>query len=126
LGVRKASGRYASKANDVELPSFEVLGKTKSVKVHQIPRDQGLYLFRCEDDSLFVGDTDNLRNRIERHFESGGDQGLPDWLYDRGSKSISLGVIAMPGVKRTSRKIIELGVVNRFNPVFNYVGGRVA
>lgn len=126
LGVRKASGRYATKAKSVDLPSFDVLGQTRSVKASSIPAEQGLYLFRCEDDSLFVGDTDNLRHRIERHFESGGEDGLPDWLYHRGSKAIRLGIVPMPKVTPTSRKIIELGAVNRYRPLFNYIGSRVA
>jgi len=126
LGVRKASGRYASKAKTVELPRFDVLGSTRGIKASQIPTEQGMYLFRCEDDSLFVGDTDNLRHRIERHFESGGEDGLPDWLYHHGSKGISLGIIPMPDVTPTSRKITELGAVNKYKPLFNYVGNRVA
>lgn len=126
LGMRKASGRYASRAKSVDLPKFEVLGQTRDVKASSIPAEQGLYLFRCEDESLFVGDTDNLRHRIERHFESGGEDGLPDWLYHRGSKAISLGIVPMPEVTSTSRKIVELGAVNRYRPLFNYIGSRVA
>lgn len=126
FGVRKASGRYASKAKTVDLPEFDVLGSTKGIKSSRIPTDQGLYLFRCDDDSLFVGDTDNLRNRIDRHFDSGGQDGLPDWLYEKGSKNISLGIIPMPKVTQTSRKIVELGAVNRYRPFFNYVASRAA
>lgn len=96
------------------------------MRASRITTGQGIYLFRCEDDSLFLGDTDNLRQRIERHFDTGGTSGLPDWLYDRGGRTISLGIFPTPQVGPTDRKIIELGAVNALNPFFNYGGGRVA
>lgn len=126
FGVRKAAGRYASKAKEATVPRFDDFVSTLSVKASTIPADQGLYWFRCEGDSLFIGETDNLRRRIERHFDSGGDQGLPDWLYDRASRVISLCVVPMPSVSPTERKIIELGAVNSHRPLFNYVGGQAA
>jgi site-specific DNA-methyltransferase (adenine-specific) len=126
LGVRKAAGRYAGKAKEAKVLSFTDPVSTLSVKASRIPTDQGVYLFRCEDESLFVGETDNLRHRIERHFDTSGSQGLPDWLYDRGSRVISLSFVPTPEVSPTERKIIELGAVNRLTPHFNYLGGRVA
>jgi hypothetical protein len=80
----------------------------------------------CENDSLFVGDTDNLRQRIERHFDTGGTSLLPDWLDDWGGRLISLGILPTPKIGPTDRKIVELGAVHAFKPIFNYVGGRAA
>jgi site-specific DNA-methyltransferase (adenine-specific) len=126
LGVRKAAGRYASKAKEARVLSFTDFVSTLSVKASSIPTDQGVYLFRCEDESLFVGETDNLRHRIERHFDTSESQGLPDWLYDRGSRVIKLSFVPTPEVSPTERKIIELGAVQRLTPCFNYLGGQVA
>jgi site-specific DNA-methyltransferase (adenine-specific) len=126
LGVRKASGRYAGKAKESKVLSFTDFVSTLSVKASGIPAVQGVYLFRCEDESLFVGETDNLRERIERHFDTSGKQGLPDWLYDRGARAISLAFVPTPEASPTERKIIELGAVNRLTPCFNYLGGQVA
>jgi len=126
LGVRKAAGRYASKAKEAKVLSFANFVSTLSVKASSIPTDQGVYLFRCEDESLFVGETDNLRQRIERHFDTSESLGLPDWLYDRGSRVINLSFVPTPEVSPTERKIIELGTVHRLTPCFNYLGGQVA
>lgn len=126
LGVRKASGRYASKAKEAQVLSFTDFVSTLSVKASSIPTDQGVYLFRCEDESLFVGETDNLRQCIERHFDTSGQQGLPDWLYERGSRVINLSFVPTPEISPTERKIVELGAVNRLTPCFNYLGGQVA
>jgi predicted HicB family RNase H-like nuclease len=126
LGVRKAAGRYSSRAQTIKVPDFDILGPTTSVRTSKIPVDQGMYLFRCENDSIFIGETDNLRQRVERHFDSGGKAGIPDWLYDRGSRTISLGIVPTPELSPTERKIIELGEVHRFRPLFNYIGGKAA
>jgi site-specific DNA-methyltransferase (adenine-specific) len=122
LGVRKAAGRYHTDAKSATIPTFEYLGSTHTVKASKIPTDQGMYIFRYADDSLFVGETDNLRNRIERHFDVSGHRGLPDWLFDKGRHPITLGMVAMPKIKATERKIIEVGTVNRLQPYFNYIG----
>ena len=90
---------------------------TPSVRASRIPTDQGVYCFRCEDESLFIGETDNLRQRIERHFDAGGTHGLPDWLYDSGSRVISLGIVPTPKISPTERKIIELGAIHTFTAV---------
>jgi site-specific DNA-methyltransferase (adenine-specific) len=125
FGVRKASGRYAGKADAVDLPSFD-FKSTQDIRASQIPMEQGVYWFRCEDDSLFIGDTDNLRNRVERHFDSGGGSGFPDWLYETRHRPVSLGLLPMPKVTPTNRKILELGAIKRYLPIFNYVGSRAA
>ena len=126
LGVRKAAGRYAGKAKAATVPSFLDFVPTLSVRASQIPTDQGVYWFRCEGQSLFIGETDNLRERIGRHFDTSGKQGLPDWLYDRGSRVIGLCVVPTRGITPIQRKILELGAVNFHKPFFNYVGGQAA
>lgn len=126
FGVRKASGRYSSKAQTIKFPTFDSLAPTSSVRASGIPTDQGMYFFRCEDQPLFIGETNNLRERIEKHFDSGGKTGIPDWLYDSHAKTISLGIVPTPEVSPTDRKIIELGAIYAFQPFFNYCGNRVA
>jgi hypothetical protein len=122
LGVRKAAGRYSTQAKAIKLPNFENIGSTQSVKASKIPQEQGVYIFKFADDSLFVGETDNLRSRIERHFDFSGHRGLPEWLFDAGRNPITLGVVPMPGVRATNRKVIEVGTINRLQPIFNYIG----
>jgi len=122
LGVRKAAGRYSSQAKAVKVPNFENIGSAQTVKASKIPQEQGVYIFKYADDSLFVGETDNLRSRIERHFDVSGHRGLPEWLFDGGRNPITLGVLPMPGVRATKRKVIEVGTINLLQPFFNYIG----
>ncbi len=120
LADRKKAALRARKAAGVKTPDFEFLGMTQGVQTSQIPPEQGIYLFRCDDESLFIGETDNLRHRIERHFETGGIHGLPDWLYDTRSRPMTLAILPLPQTTASNRKIIECAEVRRFRPFFNY------
>src|SRR5207249_491430 len=113
----KAAGRYGTKAKEAKLLSFSDFVSTLSVQASKIPSSQGVYCFRCEEESLFIGETENLRNRIERHFDAGGTQALPEWLYERGSRVIALCVIPTPEISAVERKVIELGAVYAHQPL---------
>lgn len=126
LGIRKAAGRNASKAIKAKVPAFDFLGKTTSIRESSIPRDAGIYFFRCDNEALFIGETDDLRNRISRHYASAGKSGIPDWLYDCGKRQMSLGVIRTPDISATTRKVTELGAILNFKPVFNILAGQAA
>ena len=126
LGVRKAAGRYWTKAQEATLPTFDLLGPTKSIRASRIPDRQGVYLFRCGHEQIFVGHTDNLRKRMERHFDSSDKRGIPKWVYDPGRRAIHLAIAPLPDVKPTVRKLVELKAVACFRPVFNYLGGKSA
>lgn len=123
LGLRKAS-RFSEAAHSASLPNLDVLGRTKQVKVSQLPSAPGIYLFRHDAGAIFAGETQNLRRRINRHFEHGGLGGVPQWLYDVNVKTVELGVLETPSSTHSDRKITELGLVYSLKPVLNYLRGR--
>ena len=123
LKVRKAAGRDFTMAKSAKLPTFDRIGNTKSIRLGRIPTEQGIYLFQSADDSIFVSHTDNLRHRVERHFESSDSKGLPDWLYDSKQKGIELGIIPTPTISSAERKRIELKAVAKLEPLLNVPAG---
>jgi hypothetical protein len=120
LGLRKAH-RLKPTSETVDLPRLELLGNTKTVRASRLPAEEGLYLFRCEDEAVFLGETANLRHRIERHFETAGTKGLPEWLYDPGRRALQLQIAALPGVRSATRKAMELRTIGELHPIFNYM-----
>ena len=118
LGLRKAR-RFASEAHDVALTKFKRLGAAHSIRSAALPQDGGLYLFRNERTALFVGQTANIRRRIDRHFEFGGRGGLPAWLDDIRPTAIELRILPMPSVDLGERQKAELGAIRVLKPVFN-------
>lgn len=124
LGLRKAR-RLSKKHTGLTLPSFDYLGPTNGIRPSKLPKDQGLYIFEASDKHVFVGETDNLRNRLERHFDSaGGKEVVPDWLYDPGGNPIRLGIIPLGKVVHEARKELELGFIGTLKPALNYFQGR--
>jgi len=120
LGVRKAAGRHKSKAAKADLLPFDRLGITKGVRASQIPEEAGIYIFRNEQNSLFIGETANLRNRIDRHFEYSENLGIPEWASG-GRLPIELGIATIGSSSGTARKISELRAIAEYSPRLNYL-----
>ena len=103
------------------------MGSTKTLKISQLPQTQGVYLFRSNSSAIFVGDTSNLRHRIERHLEFGGESGLPQWLDNMQRERVEIGIISLePSAPYGDRQRIELGAIKSLRPVFNVGPRRVA
>lgn len=119
LGLRKAR-RLPPATTDVQYPEFNLLGRAAAIRLSEIPKSEGIYLFRSDADVIFIGETQDLRHRIERHFESSASHGLPEWLYG-GPEPIQLGIRPLPGVNQTTRKAMELNAIRTLKPRFNYL-----
>jgi hypothetical protein len=116
LALRKAH-RLTPEMRNVQYPEFSLLGSTKTVDLSLIPANEGIYLFQSQEEAVFVGETNNLRHRMEKHFGTAGSQGLPDWLF-RGH-DLHVGIQSLPGVNQAARKAMELKAIQRLHPRFN-------
>ncbi len=123
LKVRKAAGRNFSAVKRAKLPTFDSLGKTTSIGLSRIPKEQGIYLLRCSENAVFVSHTDNLRNRIERHLESSDSRGLPQRVYDNQKHGLELALVPTPGLRATVRKCVELRTILEYRPLLNVPAG---
>jgi len=119
LGLRKA-GRLGGKADSIDsLPRLEAFGKAASLRLRKVPEIGGLYLFSSEDERVFLGQTDNLRHRMERHMEVSASHGLPNWLWNTKKKPLQISIGELPGVTRSVRQTIEVLLVKRWKPLLN-------
>jgi len=124
MGLRKKAGRLWKKAAGISCPQFERLGRAIDIRTTNITNEQGLYTIRTDDVALYVGETDNLRHRVEQHFESAqGKSLLPDWLSDVPRNQLQLGVLPL-GVNTLSgyRRTLELGCIGEYRPRLNCTG----
>ena len=120
LGLRKAGRLSGGTEASIKVPDLELLGRASSVKISAIPDGGGLYLFSSDNDRVFLGQTDNLRHRIERHMEVSGSEGLPDWLWDTHSSPLRISVANLPEIGRSARQRIEVLLVKTWKPVLNF------
>jgi len=120
LGLRKAGRRGSSDKRTEESPRLETLGRVKSVRSGKVPNVCGIYLFSSDKHRVFMGQTDNLRHRFERHMEGSKSCGLPDWLWDIKAEPLRIGVAPLPGFGRGVRQRIELSFIKKWMPLLNY------
>ncbi len=119
LGLRKA-GRLGGKADRVEnLPELDPIGKVASLRLERVPPVGGLYLFSSEDDRVFLGQTDNLRHRVDRHMAVSASRGLPDWLWDTKKRPLQISIAELSGVTRSDRQTVEILLVKQWQPLLN-------
>lgn len=119
LGLRKA-GRYMKNAMQVEVPVFEDLGRVTRLDIDRIPDVQGLYLVQNRNERVFIGETQNLRSRIQRHCDVAGTRLIPNWLYSGGEGETRLGIVALPEISESSLKATELRAIFSLTPVLNF------
>ena len=98
--------------------TWENIGKARSLRLSKVPETSGLYVFSSEGQRIFIGQTVNLRHRLEKHLEV-GSRGLPDWLWDTKKHPLELGVASLPSTTRSSRQGMELSFVKEWQPVLN-------
>ena len=124
LRIRKA-GRLGNKTGNASMiPKLDRLGRVASFRSGKVSEVGGLYLFSSKDERVYLGQTDNLRHRIERHMEVSASRGLPDWLWDTKKKPLQISVAELPSISRSSRQKIEVSLVKQWQPLLNL--GRVA
>lgn len=125
LGLRKAR-RFSKQAAEVDCPRFDSFGTAADIRAGKLPTGQGLYTIRTDRANIYIGETDNLRHRIEHHFESGGGKSLlPEWLFEARKNEVQLGILPLgTTVLHEYRKTLELGCIGRFQPPLNYINGQ--
>jgi site-specific DNA-methyltransferase (adenine-specific) len=118
LGLRKAGRLRKDLENRIEVPKLEPVCGVRQLKASSLPKAGGVYLFSSARKPVFLGQTDDLRHRIERHMDVSASLGLPDWLWEEGPLDLSLA--EMPGVLRGVRQLTELLLVKELKPILNY------
>ncbi|MDP1660908.1 MAG: toxin-antitoxin system HicB family antitoxin [Phycisphaerales bacterium] len=120
LGLRKAN-RLKAASELVEAPKLELVGAVSSKLIASLPAAPGLYSLCTADQNLFVGETVDLKARVQRHFDVAGPALLPDWILGGSTGPVSLSVLSTPSAKGEERKAMELAFIKSFRPVFNYL-----
>jgi site-specific DNA-methyltransferase (adenine-specific) len=118
LGLRKAGRLQKETVARLDVPDLQTICRVPDLRASSLPKAGGLYLFSSSDQPVFLGQTDDLRHRIERHMEVSSSLGLPQWLWDQGPLELSLA--EMPGTSRASRQTAEILLVKKLHPVLNY------
>jgi len=103
---------------DLSSGSYDLVsvGPVKKVSLLDIAKLPGTYAFYDYTRPIFAGETDNLRQRIERHLQ----KGLPDWIDAKEDEGFVLKTQVLPSTSRDDRLKWLVAFVNKEHPVLNY------
>jgi site-specific DNA-methyltransferase (adenine-specific) len=85
-----------------------------------IPVAPGLYMFVESHQTLYVGESHNLRGRIKKHMDHSDNKGLARWMWDRTEEALFLELhVIDPNASTRQRRALEAELIASRRPVFN-------
>lgn len=95
---------------------FKVLG----LSLEMVPRSPGLYLFHSDHATLYIGECDNLQNRIRKHLDHSDNKKLAHWMWEFGEDSLHVELqILDRSITQRVRRALELELIRSRVPIFN-------
>lgn len=95
-------------------------GPIEQVRIDQLPDAQGIYIFYSPNETLYVGEAENLRRRVSKHVEHSDRKALAHWLWEHGATEVRLETIVLPeDCSALARKSIEKHLIASRRPIFN-------
>ena len=93
-------------------------GPVERVNLDKIPEFPAVYLFYTQSRPVFAGETEQLRDRLNRHLQVSDHRGLPQWLT--GDGVYQLRYATLPSVSRDERLRWLRQFINKEKPLLNY------
>jgi GIY-YIG catalytic domain-containing protein len=120
LNLRK-SRRLKPEIIGRALPAEEIrLWEIRDIDLSKLPDRQGLYVFLSSKDALYVGEAENLQNRIRKHLDHSDNRGLARWLWQEGGDAMHIEVHVLAATISTRvRRALEMELIRSRDPVFN-------
>ena len=80
-------------------------------------------MFFSSRGALYIGESTNLRKRIEKHLEHSDNKGLAQWLWEHGADDLHLEFHVLPDSTTTrTRRALEAELIESRRPEFNVKG----
>jgi predicted GIY-YIG superfamily endonuclease len=88
--------------------------------VEEVTAEQGLYVFFDSDQTLYVGEANNLRVRVRKHLDHSDNKGLARWLWEHGTVQIFIELHELvPTTETRIRRALEAELIRSRRPLFN-------
>ena len=120
LSLRKTKKLPPERIGKIIIPDAVNLGRVDDVDLDLLPREQGIYIFYSPKETLYVGETSNLRGRVGKHLDHSDNKNLARWLWDNGTQELCLEIMVLPSSTSTpARRAVESELIESRNPQFN-------
>ncbi|MCI0456181.1 MAG: type II toxin-antitoxin system HicB family antitoxin [Gemmataceae bacterium] len=116
LNLRKTRRLGATKGERV--PEYDLVpaGPLQALVIPELPGFPAAYALYDQTRPIFAGETEDLRQRVEMHLESG----LPRWLGAEEGFDLVLKHSAEPAAKQEERRLWLGDFINKQRPLLNY------
>lgn len=120
LNLRKANRLPPELLARIASPKKVISFPIPALSLDAIPCEQGLYLFFTRDCCLYVGEAENLRNRLGKHLDHSDNKGLARWMWDQGTTELFLELqILEAATTQKVRRALERELIRGRKPTFN-------
>jgi hypothetical protein len=120
LNLRKQQRLKPEVLARVARPTKVLQFKVGDLSLDAVPRSPGLYLFYSNQATLYIGECDNLQNRIRKHLDHSDNKSLARWLWEFGEASLHLELQVLDkAITQRIRRALELELIRSRLPVFN-------
>jgi site-specific DNA-methyltransferase (adenine-specific) len=90
------------------------------IKLHELPVEQGIYIFLSRDETLYVGECENLRVRIKKHLDHSDIRAVAHHFWQHGTAEILLEIRVLPETTSTrARRAMEAELIASRRARFN-------
>jgi hypothetical protein len=120
LNLRKQHRLKPEVLARVARPSSVLQFKVGAFSLDAVPQSPGLYLFYSHQATLYVGEAENLQNRIRKHLDHSDNKQLARWLWEFGDAPLHLELQVLDkSVTQRIRRALESELIRSRLPVFN-------
>jgi predicted GIY-YIG superfamily endonuclease len=120
LNLRKQRRLKPEVLARVAQPSEVLQFKVNGLSLTSVPNRPGLYLFYSNQATLYVGEAENLQNRIRKHLDHSDNKALARWLWEFGDASLHLELqVLEKSITQRIRRALETELIRSRMPVFN-------
>ena len=120
LNLRKQQRLSPEVLARVARPSRLLQFQVRGLSLDVVPRTPGLYLFYSNQATLYIGECDDLQNRIRKHLDHSDNKALARWLWEFGEASLHLELQVLDkSITQRIRRALEVELIRSRLPVFN-------
>jgi len=120
LNLRKARRLKPEIVSRVVPAENVAILRVADLDINQVPSQQGIYVFFVASCVLYVGEAENLNNRVRKHLDHSDSKGLARWLWDQGVEALHIEVqVLSPDTSTRVRRALETELISSRNPLFN-------
>ena len=120
LNLRKQQRLKPEVLARVARPSSVLQFKVAGLSLGLVPQSPGLYLFYSNQATLYVGEAENLQNRIRKHIDHSDNKELARWFWEFGDALLHLQLqVYEKSITQRVRRALEVELIRSCKPLFN-------